>query len=152
MTLKLALVRANSFYFCGKVALSVKNTENNPITVDYKSLNEKEIIGLVRAIKTNVIKAVEGEETLISMFKEIDGKRKVKKEITDEVQVATTEVEVKEPEVIVEKQIVIEEEKTSEKEDIKEEEKSEVIEEVVKEEVVKKVATPKRTTTKKVTK
>ena len=149
MTLKLALVRANSFYFCGKVALSVKNTENNPITVDYKSLNEKEIIGLVRAIKTNVIKAVEGEETLISMFKEIDGKRKVKKEITDEVQVATTEVEVKEPEVIVEKQIVIEEEKTSEKEEnveIKEEVKEET--KVAPKATTRKTTTPKKTTQK----
>lgn len=149
MTLKLALVRANSFYFCGKVALSVKNTENNPITVDYKSLNEKEIIGLVRAIKTNVIKAVEGEETLISMFKEIDGKRKVKKEITDEVQVATTEVEVKEPEVIVEKQIVIEEEKTSEKEEnveIKEEVKEET--KVAPKSTTRKTTTPKKTTQK----
>lgn len=149
MTLKLALVRANSFYFCGKVALSVKNTENNPITVDYKSLNEKEIIGLVRAIKTNVIKAVEGEETLISMFKEIDGKRKVKKEITDEVQVATTEVQVKEPEVIVEKQIVIEEEKTSEKEEnveIKEEVKEET--KVAPKSTTRKTTTPKKTTQK----
>ena len=149
MTLKLALVRANSFYFCGKVALSVKNTENNPITVDYESLNEKEIIGLVRAIKTNVIKAVEGEETLISMFKEIDGKRKVKKEITDEIQVVTTEVEVKEPEVIVEKQIVIEEEKTSEKEEnveIKEEVKEET--KVAPKSTTRKTTAPKKTTQK----
>ena len=44
MTLKLALVRANSFYFCGKVALAVKNTENNPVSVEFDSLNDKEII------------------------------------------------------------------------------------------------------------
>ena len=147
MTLKLALVRANSFYFCGKVALAVKNTENNPISVEFDSLNDKEIIGLVRAIKTNVIKAVEGEETLISMFKEINGKRKVKKEITDEIQVVTTEV--KEPEVIVEEQVVIEEEKTSEKEEnveIKEEVKEET--KVAPKSTTRKTTAPKKTTQK----
>lgn len=147
MTLKLALVRANSFYFCGKVALAVKNTENNPVSVEFDSLNDKEIIGLVRAIKTNVIKAVEGEETLISMFKEINGKRKVKKEITDEIQVVTTEV--KEPEVIVEEQVVIEEEKTSEKEEnveIKEEVKEET--KVAPKSTTRKTTAPKKTTQK----
>lgn len=147
MTLKLALVRANSFYFCGKVALAVKNTENNPVSVEFDSLNDKEIIGLVRAIKTNVIKAVEGEETLISMFKEINGKRKVKKEITDEIQVVTTEV--KEPEVIVEEQVVIEEEKTSEKEEnveIKEEFKEET--KVAPKSTTRKTTAPKKTTQK----
>ena len=147
MTLKLALVRANSFYFCGKVALAVKNTENNPVSVEFDSLNDKEIIGLVRAIKTNVIKAVEGEDTLLSLFKEINGKRKVKKEITDEIQVVTTEV--KEPEVIVEEQVVIEEEKTSEKEEnveIKEEVKEET--KVAPKSTTRKTTAPKKTTQK----
>lgn len=147
MTLKLALVRANSFYFCGKVALSVKNTENNPITVDYESLNEKEIIGLVRAIKTNVIKAVEGEETLISMFKEIDGKRKVKKETPVEVQEVAPEVN--EPEVVVEAEPVVEEEKTSEKEEETVEDEKEEVKEDVK--VAPKTAPKKTTTTRKTT-
>lgn len=141
MTLKLALVRANSFYFCGKVALAVKNTENNPVSVEFDSLNDKEIIGLVRAIKTNVIKAVEGEDTLLSLFKEIDVKRKFKKETQIEVETVTTEI--KEPEVVVvEVESVVEEEKTSEKEEIAEDEKEEAQEEV---KLTPKV-TPKKTT------
>ena len=147
MTLKLALVRANSFYFCGKVALAVKNTENNPVSVEFDSLNDKEIIGLVRAIKTNVIKAVEGEETLISMFKEINGKRKVKKETPVEVQEVAPEVN--EPEVVVEAEPVVEEEKTSEKEEETVEDEKEEVKEDVK--VAPKTAPKKTTTTRKTT-
>jgi outer membrane biosynthesis protein TonB len=142
MTLKLALVRANSYYFCGKVTLAVKNTENNPVSVEFDSLNDQEVIGLVRAIKTNVIKAVEGEDTLLSLFKEINVKRKFKKETPVEVQEVVPEVN--EPEVVVEAEPVVEEEKTSEKEEETVEDEKEEVKEDVK---VAPKTTPKKTTT-----
>ena len=114
MTLKLALVMTNSYYFCGKVALSIKNTVSNPASISFESLSSDEVVGLVRAIKTNVIKAVEGEDVLLSKFKEINDKRKSKKETT-EVEKVTEEV--KEAEVVVEAIEEVQEEKTSEKEE-----------------------------------
>ena len=156
MTLKLALVMTNSYYFCGKVALSIKNTVNNPVSISFESLSSNEIVGLVRAIKTNVIKAVEGEDVLLSKFKEINDKRKSKKETT-EVEKVTKKVteEVKEAEVVVEAIEEVQEEKTSEKEEsnveVEIEKEVEVTEEVKEESTVKVKPVAKRTTTVKKT-
>ena len=152
MTLKLALVMTNSYYFCGKVALSIKNTVSNPASISFESLSSDEVVGLVRAIKTNVIKAVEGEDVLLSKFKEINDKRKSKKETT-EVEKVTEEV--KEAEVVVEAIEEVQEEKTSEKEEsnveVKIEKEVEDIEEVKEESTVKVKPVAKRTTTVKKT-
>ncbi len=152
MTLKLALVMTNSYYFCGKVALSIKNTVNNPVSISFESLSSNEIVGLVRAIKTNVIKAVEGEDVLLSKFKEINDKRKSKKETT-EVEKVTEEV--KEAEVVVEAIEEVQEEKTSEKEEsnveVEIEKEVEVTEEVKEESTVEVKPVAKRTTTVKKT-
>ncbi len=152
MTLKLALVMTNSYYFCGKVALSIKNTVNNPVSISFESLSSNEIVGLVRAIKTNVIKAVEGEDVLLSKFKEINDKRKSKKETT-EVEKVTEEV--KEAEVVVEAIEEVKEEKTSEKEEsnveVEIEKEVEVTEEVKEKSTVEAKPVAKRTTTVKKT-
>ena len=152
MTLKLALVMTNSYYFCGKVALSIKNTVNNPVSISFESLSSNEIVGLVRAIKTNVIKAVEGEDVLLSKFKEINDKRKSKKETT-EVEKVTEEV--KEAEVVVEAIEEVKEEKTSEKEEsnveVEIEKEVEVTEEVKEKSTVESKPVAKRTTTVKKT-
>lgn len=152
MTLKLALVMTNSYYFCGKVALSIKNTVSNPASISFESLSSDEVVGLVRAIKTNVIKAVEGEDVLLSKFKEINDKRKSKKE-TIEVEKVTEEV--KEAEVVVEAIEEVQEEKTSEKEEsnveVEIEKEVEVTEEVKEESTVKVKPVAKRTTTVKKT-
>jgi hypothetical protein len=152
MTLKLALVMTNSYYFCGKVALSIKNTVSNPASISFESLSSDEVVGLVRAIKTNVIKAVEGEDVLLSKFKEINDKRKSKKETT-EVEKVTEEV--KEAEVVVEAIEEVQEEKTSEKEEsnveVEIEKEVEVTEEVKEESTVKVKPVAKRTTTVKKT-
>lgn len=146
MALKLIMVGRLSYYFCGRIALSINNTKENPIVKEIDELTDKEVVGLLRAIKTGVIAAIEGADELLERSKVLEEAKRKK--------VATVEVEIKE---IKTEEIAIidavenkEEEKTSEKEDIKEE-KSEVIQEVVQEEI-KKVSTPKRTTTKKVTK
>ena len=146
MALKLIMVGRLSYYFCGRIALSINNTKENPIVKEIDELTDKEVIGLLRAIKTGVIAAIEGADELLERSKVLEEAKRKK--------VATVEVEIKE---IKTEEITIidavenkEEEKTSEKEDIKEE-KSEVIPEVVQEEI-KKVSTPRRTTTKKVTK
>ena len=152
MTLKLALVMTNSYYFCGKVALSIKNTVSNPASISFESLSSDEVVGLVRAIKTNVIKAVEGEDVLLSKFKEINDKRKSKKEIT-EVEKVTEEV--KEAEVVVEAIEEVQEEKTSEKEEsnveVEIEKEVEITEEVKEESTVEVKPVAKRTTTVKKT-
>ena len=146
MALKLIMVGRLSYYFCGRIALSINNTKENPIVKEIDELTDKEVVGLLRAIKTGVIAAIEGADELLERSKVLEEAKRKK--------VATVEVEIKE---IKTEEITIidavenkEEEKTSEKEDIKEE-KSEVIQEVVQEEI-KKVSTPRRTTTKKVTK
>ena len=146
MALKLIMVGRLSYYFCGRIALSINNTKENPIVKEIDELTDKEVVGLLRAIKTGVIAALEGTDELLERSKVLEEAKRKK--------VATVEVEIKE---IKTEEITIidavenkEEEKTSEKEDIKEE-KSEVIQEVVQEEI-KKVSTPRRTTTKKVTK
>ena len=148
MALKLIMVGRLSYYFCGRIALSINNTKENPVVKEIDELTDKEVVGLLRAIKTGVIAAIEGADELLERGKVLE---EVKRKKVDTVEVEIKEIKTEEIAIIdaVENK---EEEKTSEKEDIKEEEKSEVIEEVVKEEVVKKVATPKRTTTKKVTK
>jgi hypothetical protein len=145
MALKLIMVGRLSYYFCGRIALSINNTKENPVVKEIDELTDKEVVGLLRAIKTGVIAAIEGADELLERGKVLE---EVKRKKVDTVEVEIKEIKTEEDSVEETK----EEEKTSEKEDIKEEEKSEVIEEVVKEEVVKKVATPKRTTTKKVTK
>ena len=152
MTLKLALVMTNSYYFCGKVALSIKNTVNNPVSISFESLSSNEIVGLVRAIKTNVIKAVEGEDVLLSKFKEINDKRKSKKETT---KVEKVTEEVKEAEVVVEAIEEVQEEKTSEKEEsnveVEIEKEVKVTEEVKEKSTVEAKPVAKRTTTVKKT-
>ena len=143
MALKLIMVGRLSYYFCGRIALSINNTKENPVVKEIDELTDKEVVGLLRAIKTGVIAAIEGADELLERGKVLE---EVKRKKVDTVEVEIKEIKTEEDSVEETK----EEEKTSEKEDIKEE-KSEVIPEVVQEEI-KKVATPKRTTTKKVTK
>ena len=133
MTLKLALVMTNSYYFCGKVALSIKNTVSNPASISFESLSSD-------------------EDVLLSKFKEINDKRKSKKETT-EVEKVTEEV--KEAEVVVEAIEEVQEEKTSEKEEsnveVEIEKEVEVTEEVKEESTVEVKPVAKRTTTVKKT-
>ena len=145
MALKLIMVGRLSYYFCGRIALSINNTKENPIVKEIDELTDKEVVGLLRAIKTGVIAAIEGADELLERSKVLEEAKRKK--------VATVEVEIKE---IKTEEITIidavenkEEEKTSEKEEETVEDEKEEVKEDVK--VAPKTAPKKTTTTRKTT-
>lgn len=121
MNIKLIITSRLSYYFCGSVALSILNSYDNPLVVDLEKLSKQEVIGLTRASKTGVIKAIEGEAELYAKAKTFPSKKKeapkeetiAKKieEVIEEVRQPVVEVQ-PEPEVqeVVEVEVKIEEE------------------------------------------
>lgn len=76
MNIKLIIASRLSYYFCGSISLSILNTIDNPVTVALDSLTKQEVIGLSKAIKTGVIKAIEGEEELCTKAATLSNKKK----------------------------------------------------------------------------
>lgn len=145
MILKLAILR-HSFYFNGTIALTLKDNAYSPKEYDLDSLTDNEVFGLMRAIKTQVVSIVQGEKEFLTRFKEVEARKKPKR---DAVAVEPVVAEV------VTEQV---EEKTSEKEEIQVEDKvedtveiEEEVEAVVEEKIEVKATPVKKTTTKKTT-
>lgn len=130
MNIKLAITGRLSYYFCGSIALSIRNTVNNPLSVDLDSLTKEEVTGLARAVKTSVVRVLEGEKELLERSHVIDSDRKAKK-FKAEVVEATPSVEVEEVKEVIDPVVeeIQEEEKTVETE-IQEVEVPEKVEEV----------------------
>ena len=76
MNIKLIITSRLSYYFCGSVALSILNSSDNPLVVDLDKLSKQEVIGLTRASKTGVIKAIEGESELYAKAETFTSKYK----------------------------------------------------------------------------
>lgn len=79
MEIKLSLNGGLGYYFCGSIALSINNNIKNPISVDSDKLTDKEIIGLARAVKSGVVKVLEGEASLLEKAHHILSTTKNKK-------------------------------------------------------------------------
>ena len=124
MNIKLIITSRLSYYFCGSIALSILNSSDNPLVVDLDKLSKQEVIGLTRASKTGVIKAIEGEAELYAKAETFTTKKKRKKEapkeetiakkieeVIEEIKQPVVEVQ-PEPEVqeVVEVEVKIEEE------------------------------------------
>ena len=137
MEIKLIINSRLSYYFCGSISLSILNTVKNPLTLTLESLTKQEVIGLNKAVRTGIIKVLEGESELVALADSFV-KPKFKKE---ETVVEVTEVlEVKEETV----QEEVEEEVKEDTQEVKAET------EVEAKDVQEVKATPrKRTTTKK---
>ncbi len=141
MNIKLIITSRLSYYFCGSVALSILNSSDNPLTVDLDKLSKQEVIGLTRAAKTGVIKAIEGEAELYAKAETFTTK---KKEEPKEASIA--EIKEKIEEVIEEiKQPVVEIQPEPEVQEVVEVKDEVKVEEEVKE--VPKTTARKRTTT-----
>lgn len=108
MSLKLLISGSVSYYFCGSVSLRRSENVIDPLNVDLESLNDKEVIGLARAIKSGVVVAVEGEEALNERAELLLANSKLaKKSVTESIEdvkedtvTETTEMEIKEVESI----------------------------------------------------
>ena len=121
MNIKLIITSRLSYYFCGSVALSILNSYDNPLVVDLDKLSKQEVIGLTRASKTGVIKAIEGESELYAKAETFTTKKKESpkeetitektEEVIEEIKQPVVEVQ-PEPEVqeVVEVEVKIEEE------------------------------------------
>ena len=121
MNIKLIITSRLSYYFCGSVALSILNSYDNPLVVDLDKLSKQEVIGLTRASKTGVIKAVEGESELYAKAETFNYKKKEApkeetiaekiEEVIEEIKQPVVEVQ-PEPEVqeVVEVEVKVEEE------------------------------------------
>lgn len=109
--LKLAMAGRVSYYFCGRISLTSRNTVKNPLTVEVKTLNSQEVVGLYRAIKTGVIVAVEGLEELSAKVEELELAQKSKKEVEKEPVVIEQEVKQEATEKVEESEPTVEEPK-----------------------------------------
>lgn len=111
MKIKLIMSSRLSYYFCGSVALSTVNTIDNPMEYELGALSRQEVIGLNKAIKTGVIKLVEGEAEFTKLVEEVVP-NKAKKEVKQaEVAVEVIEEVVAPVAVEVKEEVVVEEEK-----------------------------------------
>lgn len=81
MEIKLIINSRLSYYFCGSISLSILNTVKNPLTFTLESLTKQEVIGLNKAVKTGIIKVLEGEAELVALAESLI-KPKFKKEET----------------------------------------------------------------------
>lgn len=141
MNIKLAITGRLSYCFCGRVALSVKNTEKNPVEVELDWLTDKEVISLVRAIKTGSIRALAGEKQLFEReYALVSDRKKDKKEVEAPVVVTEVKEEEKPAEIV---------EKVTEKEVVVEEVKEEVESEPKAEEAPVVEKTPAKTPTRR---
>ena len=138
MNIKLIITSRLSYYFCGSVALSILNSYDNPLVVDLDKLSKQEVIGLTRASKTGVIKAVEGEAELYAKAETFTTKKKeAPKEETIAEKIEEVIEEIKQPVVEVQPELKVQE--------VVEVEDEVKVEEEVKE--TPKTTTRKRTTT-----
>lgn len=138
MNIKLIITSRLSYYFCGSVALSILNSYDNPLVVDLDKLSKQEVIGLTRASKTGVIKAIEGEEELYAKAETFTSKKKeAPKEETIAEKIEEIIEEIKQP--------VVEVQPEPEVQEVVEVEDEVKVEEEVKE--TPKTTTRKRTTT-----
>lgn len=119
MEIKLIINSRLSYYFCGSVSLSILNNVSNPLSLTLDSLTKQEVIGLNKAVKTGVIKVIEGESELFALAESFI-KRKEKKEIAVETTVETVE-EIKEEITEPVKEEVVEETVEDIKEEVEEE-------------------------------
>lgn len=104
MNIKLIITSRLSYYFCGSVALSILNSYDNPLVVDLDKLSKQEVIGLTRAAKTGVIKAIEGEAELYAKAETFASKKQKhlkKKEETIAEKIEEVIEEIKQPVVEV---------------------------------------------------
>lgn len=138
MNIKLIITSRLSYYFCGSVALSILNSYDNPLVVDLDKLSKQEVIGLTRASKTGVIKAIEGEAELYAKAETFTTKKKeAPKEETIAEKIEEVIEEIKQP--------VVEVQPEPEVQEVVEVEDEVKVEEEVKE--TPKTTTRKRTTT-----
>ena len=138
MNIKLIITSRLSYYFCGSVALSILNSYDNPLVVDLDKLSKQEVIGLTRAAKTGVIKAIEGEAALYAKAETFTTKKKeAPKEETIAEKIEEIIEEIKQP--------VVEVQPEPEVQEVVEVEDEVKVEEEVKE--TPKPTTRKRTTT-----
>ena len=138
MNIKLIITSRLSYYFCGSVALSILNSSDNPLVVDLDKLSKQEVIGLTRASKTGVIKAIEGEAELYAKAETFTSKKKeAPKEETIAEKIEEVIEEIKQP--------VVEVQPEPEVQEVVEVEDEVKVEEEVKE--TPKTTTRKRTTT-----
>lgn len=138
MNIKLIITSRLSYYFCGSVALSILNSSDNPLVVDLDKLSKQEVIGLNRASKTGVIKAIEGESELYAKAETFTSKKKeAPKEETIAEKIEEVIEEIKQPVVEVQPELEVQE--------VVEVEDEVKVEEEVKE--TPKTTTRKRTTT-----
>lgn len=138
MNIKLIITSRLSYYFCGSVALSILNSYDNPLVVDLDKLSKQEVIGLTRASKTGVIKAIEGESELYAKAETFTSKKKeAPKEETIAEKIEEVIEEIKQP--------VVEVQPEPEVQEVVEVEDEVKVEEEVKE--TPKTTTRKRTTT-----
>ena len=138
MNIKLIITSRLSYYFCGSVALSILNSYDNPLVVDLEKLSKQEVIGLTRASKTGVIKAIEGEAELYAKAETFTSKKKeAPKEETIAEKIEEVIEEIKQP--------VVEVQPEPEVQEVVEVEDEVKVEEEVKE--TPKTTTRKRTTT-----
>lgn len=136
MKIKLIINSRLSYYFCGSISLSILNTVDNPLDLNLESLTKQEVIGLNKAVKTGIIKVLEGEAELVSLAESL-----IKPKFKKEEEVVTEEVEVKEE--TIEDVVEIKEEEFSEDEvKVQEEKETEPVIEV--EEVQEVKPTPRR--------
>lgn len=142
MNIKLIITSRLSYYFCGSVALSILNSYDNPLVVDLDKLSKQEVIGLTRASKTGVIKAIEGEAELYAKAETFTSKKKEAPKEAPKEETITEKIE----EVIEEiKQPVVEVQPEPEVQEVVEVEDEVKVEEEVKE--TPKTTARKRTTT-----
>lgn len=140
MNIKLIITSRLSYYFCGSVALSILNSYDNPLVVDLDKLSKQEVIGLTRAAKTGVIKAIEGEAELYAKAETFASKKQKhlkKKEETIAEKIEEVIEEIKQP--------VVEVQPEPEVQEVVEVEDEVKVEEEVKE--TPKTTARKRTTT-----
>lgn len=113
MKIKLIINSRLSYYFCGSISLSILNTVDNPLDLNLESLTKQEVIGLNKAVKTGIIKVLEGEAELVSLAESL-----IKPKFKKEEEVVTEEVEVKEETiedvVEIKEEVKIQEEKEAE--------------------------------------
>ena len=138
MNIKLIITSRLSYNFCGSVALSILNSYDNPLVVDLDKLSKQEVIGLTRASKTGVIKAIEGEAELYAKAETFTTKKKeAPKEETIAEKIEEVIEEIKQP--------VVEVQPEPEVQEVVEVEDEVKVEEEVKE--TPKTTARKRTTT-----
>ena len=96
MKIKLVMVKKLSYYFCGSVALSILNDVDNPLEVELDSLTRQELVGLDRAISTDIIRVTVGLSEFKAKVEAIVKPKKRTEPVKEEVIEVKTEVKIEE--------------------------------------------------------